>query len=174
MPDMDLATALRASRAGALTLGVPAGVAGGAARRLRAARRIRAEHHERSNAAYDQSCWPVEPDVPAPFGLYELIREQGDVQRVVTAPDFALTVLNHLGRGYREEIRPDEDGTRWVAVAPTTADYRAAAQEAASIRAELAACGHLPRRNPGRPVVYRFTPPAWSNPGTAQPWGLQF
>jgi hypothetical protein len=67
--------------------------------------------------------------------------------------------MEHMGRGPREEPRSDEDGDRWILVSPTIYDYRAAAREAARIRAELEIRGLIPPRIRGQAVIFGFTPP---------------
>jgi hypothetical protein len=71
-----------------------------------------------------------------------------------------------MGRGPREEARSDEDGDRWVSVYPTIHDYRAAAREAAHIRAQLEIRGLIPRHTPGQAVIFGFTPayPQYTKP----------
>jgi len=94
---MDRQEALRADRVTALTLGV-AGT-GPAAERLRlaVARRIRREQQAVENEAYrragESAGFSVEPDVPAPFGLDELLTAKGSIQNVVDHPGFAHAVM---------------------------------------------------------------------------------
>jgi hypothetical protein len=142
----------------ALTLGIPGISPGADASRLRAARRVQEEYLDFRDALYTRSFGPVDPDPGPPFCLPRLIRAKGNIQRVLDGPDFAGQVLEHMGRGPREEARSDEDGDRWVSVHPTIYDYRAAAREAARIRAELEIRGLIPRRTPGQAVIFGFTP----------------
>lgn len=158
MPAMNFTQAMAVDRWHALTLGIPGMSPGADASRLRAARRVQEEYLDFRDALYARSFGPVDPDPGPPFCLPRLIQAKGNIQRVLDAPDFAEQVLEHMGRGPREEARCDEDGDRWVVVYPTSDDYRAAAQEAARIRAELEIRGLVPRRARGQAVIFGFTP----------------
>jgi hypothetical protein len=157
MPAMNFVQAMAAERWHALALGIPGMSAGADASRLRTARRVEEEYLDFRDALYARSFGPVDPDPGPPFCLPILIQAKGNIQRVLDAPYFAGQVLEHMGRGPREEARSDEDGDRWVSVHPTIHDYRAAGREAAHIRAELEIRGLVPRRAPGQPVIFRFT-----------------
>lgn len=133
--------ALSLDRVAALTLGVPGRDQDAWGQRLAVAEAIRAEHMEIEQRAYAVAHWMNEPDIPAPFGTYALVTAGGDVQAVVDSPDFEYLVLDDMGRGHREEIVSDEDGTRWERFGPTEHDYAEARAEAAQIRAQLVAAG---------------------------------
>ncbi|WP_454859713.1 hypothetical protein [Promicromonospora soli] len=130
------------------------------ATRLRTARRIEEEYDAYSERVYAQATGTVDPDPQHPFCLYRLIKAGGNIQHVVDAPDFADEVLDHMGRGYREEIASDEDGTRWVSRGPEAADYRAAARESAHIRSQLEARGLIPPRAQGQAGGFGITSPS--------------
>ncbi|MFJ3408192.1 hypothetical protein [Promicromonospora sp. NPDC090134] len=159
MPAMNFDQALRAERWQALTLGIPGMSRGADASRLRTARRVWHEYEAYSHKVYDSQIWTYDPDPRPSFCLHPLILAHGNIQRVIDAPDFAADVLQDLGRGYREEIVSDEDGTRWERFSPTVDGYRAAARETAHIRAQLELHGLVTPRSRGRAVTYRFLPP---------------
>lgn len=79
------------------------------------------------------------------------------------SPDFTDVVLDHMGRGSREEFYRNEDGERWETIRPDVDDYQAAAQEAAHIRAELETRGLIPRRARGQALDVGFTSPSPSS-----------
>ncbi|MFE7503832.1 hypothetical protein [Promicromonospora sp. NPDC057488] len=159
MPAMNFDQALRAERWHALTLGIAGMSSGANASRLRTARRVWDGYEAYSQKVYDSQIWTYDPDPQPSFCLYPLIQAAGSIQRVVDAPDFAAEVLQDLGRGYREEIVSDEDGTRWERFRPTINGYRAAARETAHIRAQLQLHGLIPPRPRGQAVAYGFLPP---------------
>lgn len=158
MPAMNFVQAMAVDRWYALTLGIPGMSPGADASRLRAARHVQEEYLDFRDALYARSFGPVDPDPGPPFCLPRLIQAKGNIRRVLDAPDFAGQVLEHMGRGHREEARSDEDGDRWVSVHPTIYDYRAAAREAAHIRAELEIRYLVPHRARGQAVIFGFTP----------------
>jgi hypothetical protein len=170
---MNFDEAMRAERWHALTLGIPGMNSGANASRLRTARRVWREYQAYSRRVYDSQIWTYDPDPQPSFCLYPLIEAGGNIQRVVDAPNFAAKVLQHMGRGHREEIVSDEDGTRWECLSPTIDGYRAAAQETAYIRAHLQLSGLIPRRPRGHAVTYGFLPPRYeppSDPGVEPPF----
>ena len=159
MPAMNFDQAMRAERWHALTLGIPGMGPGANASRLRTARRVEREYTAYSNRVYARATGTVDPDPQHPFCLYRLIKAGGNIQRVIDARDFAAEVLQDMGRGYREEIVSDEDGTRWERFSPTIDGYRAAARETAHIRAQLELHGLIAPRPRGHAVTYGFLPP---------------
>ncbi|RPF21305.1 hypothetical protein [Myceligenerans xiligouense] len=140
-----LKTALALSRADALMLGVHARDRAANARRLAIAQAIRQEHQQASETAYgraaEQKDIMNEPYVPAPFGLFQLIRAAGDIQAVLDLPDFENLVLDDMGRGYRQELVSDEDGTRYETIEPGRSDLAEASYQAALTHEELRAHG---------------------------------
>ncbi|RPF21431.1 hypothetical protein [Myceligenerans xiligouense] len=140
-----LKAALGLSRADALMLGVHGRDAAANARRLAVAQAIREEYQRVSDAAYgraaDRKDVMSEPYVPAPFGLVQLIRAEGDVRAVVGQPDFEDLVLDDMGHGYREELVNDEDGTRYEGFGPSRMDLAEASYQAALIHQELRSRG---------------------------------
>ncbi|MFI8528150.1 hypothetical protein ACIGB8_27070 [Promicromonospora sukumoe] len=173
MPAMNFDQAMRADRWQALTLGIPGMSPGADASRLRAARRVEREYVAYSDRVYARATGTVDPDPQHPFCLYRLIKAGGNIQRVVDAPDFAAETLQDMGRGYREEIMSDEDGTRWESFSPTIDGYRAAARETAHIRAQLQLHGLVLPRPRGQAVTFGFLPPRQeppTDPGVAPPF----
>ncbi|MDR7381270.1 hypothetical protein [Promicromonospora iranensis] len=164
MPAMNFDQALRAEPWHALALGIPGMSPGANASRLRTARRVWREYQTYSQTVYDSQIWTYDPDPQPSFCLYPLIEAGGSIQRVVDAPNFATKVLDHIGRGYREEIVSDEDGTRWERFGPGINDYRAAARETAHIRAQLQLRGLILPRPRGHAVTYGFLPPRYEPP----------
>lgn len=140
-----LKTTLGLARADALMLGVPGRDAAANARRLTVAQAIREEHQQVSDAAYRRAAerkdFMNEPHVPEPFGLYQLIHAKGDVQAVLNEPGFEDLVLQDMGRGHREELVSDEDGTRYERFGPDRMDLAEASYQAALIHQELRAHG---------------------------------
>jgi len=173
MPAMTFDQAMRAERWRALTLGIPGMSPGADASRLRTARRVEREYTAYSDRVYARATGTVDPDPQHPFCLYRLIRAGGNIQRVVDAPDFAAEVLQHMGRGYREEIVSDEDGTRWESFSPTIDGYPAAARETAHIRTQLELHGLIAPRPRGHAVTFGFLPPRYeppTDPGVEPPF----
>lgn len=164
MPAMNFDQALRAERWHALTLGIPGMSPGAGASRLRTARRVWQEYVAYSQRVYDSQIWTYDPDPQPSFCLHRLIEAGGNIQRVVDAPDFSGEFLQDMGRGYREEIVSDEDGTRWERFSPTIDGYRAAARETAHIRAQLQLRGLIPPRPRGQAVTFGFLPSRYEPP----------
>ncbi|GAA1854497.1 hypothetical protein [Myceligenerans crystallogenes] len=137
------------SRPDALTLGIPGCDAAANRARLAAAARIHEEQVQYDAAVYAEAAaqrTTVDPDPIRPFGLDALLQARGDVQAVVDDPDFARSVLKDMGRGWREEIVSDEDGTRWGTIIPTPAEEAEAAYQAVLIHDELANRGIVASR----------------------------
>lgn len=171
MPAMTLNRAMRAERWHALTLGIPGMSPGADASRLRTALLLEREFRAYSNGFYARATNSLDPDPRLPFCLHRLITERGNIQRIVDAPDFAGEVLDHMDRGYREELVSDDDGSRWESFVPAVDDYRAAARETAHIRAQLH--GLIAPRPRGHAVTYGFLPPRYkppTDPGVEPPF----
>jgi hypothetical protein len=138
---MNLDQVLRASYADAVTLGVQGVDPAALTRRVDAARAVLAEQSRRSDSAYRADRWNDEPDLPEPFGAALVVKHGGDLDQVLTDPDFTYEVQRSMELHTHEQFVSDEDGPWYETFHPSTEGVVAVQEQTALIRDELVTRG---------------------------------
>lgn len=102
---MNYDEALNANREDALTLGVAGNSVPAQRERAALAARFRHEWATRVDAIYAGAQPPEEPQVRAPFALWLVDRERGDLSRVIESSELIEALRDDLGYQADHELR---------------------------------------------------------------------
>lgn len=127
--------------ADALLLGIEGSDVDANAQRMQRARALVDAADERADRAYAAargSSWDPDP-APAPFGASLIAREDGDLARVLTSPEFLHEIERHHDAAPREVLVNDEDGLRYETWWPTDEVVAAARDDAEQVCRDVVA-----------------------------------